>query len=155
MLKSVAFAIAAVVASWTTAHTVLLSGRARDCFEGKPQSVSAVIVTAFDLKYARRLSGQLRRMDKSTFADGDSLAMSRFDVQYSTLVGLLLRTRNLGRAKSAADGRFSFRVPPSDSVLVVGYEEMEDEPYYYAYAIVPGRANRSFILDMSRGRCAK
>jgi hypothetical protein len=136
-------------------RTVVLRGAAQDCFQGRQEAVGGVSVTAFDFKQAGRLFAQLKRMDAASFAVGDTLAMARFDVQYSRMLALLRATPRLARAMSGDDGKFSFPVAATDSVLVVGYEEMEDEPYYYASAIVPSRASRSFILDMSRGGCAK
>lgn len=52
-----------------------------------------------------------------------------------------------------ADGTFSITISPIDSVLVVGYANVEDEPYVWDYKIMPGVVSRSFILDMSRGQC--
>ena len=54
---------------------------------------------------------------------------------------------------SAPDGTFSIFISAVDTVLVVGYANMEDEPYVYDYKIMPAVTDMSFILDMSRGQC--
>lgn len=133
---------------------VILSGIAQDCFEGASVPVRDVNVTVFDYSHADKLVTQLRAMDKATFADGDTAAMTRFEAQYSELMTLVNRTHQMAQGTSGADGKFSYTVKAVDSVLVVGYEDLEDAPYYYSYASVPARSNASFVLDMSRGTCS-
>jgi hypothetical protein len=66
---------------------------------------------------------------------------------------LINGTAALARKTSAEDGTFSIFISSVDSLLVVGYQSKEDEPYVYAYKIMPGLSDTSFILDMSGGDC--
>jgi hypothetical protein len=134
---------------------VILRGTAQDCFEGKPEGIEGVAVTAYQLGRARTLLAQLKRMERAKFADGDTSSMSRFEIQYTRMISLVSNTPAAARALSDSVGKFSLRVAAKDSVLVVGYEEVEDAPFYYGYAVLGGSANRSFVLDMSRGGCAE
>lgn len=132
---------------------VAVSGSARDCFEGREVPVRGVSVSAFDLAGAQELMGHLKTMDRATFAEGDFGAMDRFGAQYSRMLSLVDSTKALARTTSDANGAFDFTVTAIDSVLVVGHQEVEDEPYYHSYKAIPGRSTTPFILDMSRGAC--
>lgn len=153
--KSLVFCLC-LVAFFGPPTQVTLAGRAQDCFEGAPVPVRDVNVNIFDYSHAAKLVKQLKGMDKETFADGDTAAFTRFDAQYSELMTLVNRTHQMAPLGiSGSDGAFSFTVKAVDSVLVIGYEDMEDATYYYSYAVVPARSNASFVLDMSRGTCSK
>lgn len=90
----------------------------------------------------------------SGFGHGnDETASAQFDTMQVALRTLNWTTPRLGSRTSAPDGTFSLTISPIDSLLVVGYADMEDEPYVYDYKIMPGVASTSFILDMSRGQC--
>jgi hypothetical protein len=83
----------------------------------------------------------------------DSTWFKRFDAMQVEMRRLIARGPALARATSAADGTFNLRIPPTDSVLIVSYADVEDDTYFYGFRIVPGEANVSFILDMSQGQC--
>lgn len=45
-------------------------------------------------------------------------------------------------------------IPVTDSVVVYGLGHNEDDPSNQVYTTMSGRANKSFVLDMSEGGCA-
>lgn len=155
ILKSTLILGAVLILSGSSAVTVVLSGTAQDCFAGSTVPVGGVTVSAFQVSKARKLVTQLKAMDQATFPAGDYTVMSKFETQYSQMIALVNSTNALARGTSAANGAFSLSVTAVDSVLVVGYEAMEDEPYYYSYKTIAGRSNISFALDMSRGTCSR
>jgi hypothetical protein len=85
------------------------------------------------------------------FATHDSLAFKKYDAMEVRLQSLIVKTRALSRKTSAPDGSFTMTFGPVDSVLVTGFADREDEMYYFSYEYLSGRANTSFVLDMSRG----
>ena len=133
--------------------TVTLSGAAKDCMRRTQVQVPGVTIGAFNPTKNRKMLDVLRSMDTATFVDADTAAMTRFGAKYVQLIGLIGTSTALARTTSNPAGDFSVAVPAADSVLVVGYEAVEDEPYYYSYRMVGARANTSFFLDMSRGSC--
>ena len=151
--RSVLLIVGLLAFSAPAATTVVLSGTTQDCWERTPDPVSGVTLSVFQKSKAAKLITQLKAMDNATFANGDYLAMSRFDKQYVAMVALGKKTAALARGTSGSDGAFAFTVTAVDSVLVVGYAAVEDEPYYYSYKVVSGLSNLSFVLDMTRGHC--
>jgi hypothetical protein len=92
-------------------------------------------------------------MHRFVFVDFDSTAVPKFDSLMTRLQSLVISTHALARTGSASNGSFTLSFAPVDSVVVVGFEDMEDEPWYYSSKSMSGMANSSFILDMSRGHC--
>jgi hypothetical protein len=131
------------------------SGTAQTCFMGRPVPVGKVSISAFKVSNARPLVAHLDSMDRfAGFGIGDdTTASAQFDAMQAQLYTLINGTAALARKSSADDGTFSIFISSVDSLLVVGYERKEDEPYVYSYKIMPGLSDTSFILDMSRGEC--
>jgi hypothetical protein len=152
-------AVAAPLASNATLEaqaSVTLSGTAKTCFNTETVPVSGVSVGYFQVSNARRLIAHLDSMAKfpGFGPDGnDAVATAKFDALETGMQNLWRHTPALGRKTSAADGTFSLIVSPVDSVLVLGWANMEDEPYVYDFKIMPARVSSSFILDTSRGGC--
>jgi hypothetical protein len=131
---------------------VLLSGVTQGCFtQNQPQIVSGVNITAFHVADARALFNQLKMMDTLQIPDTDPSALDRFLTHYSQMLVLDTTTTPLARATSGSDGAFGLTIPPTDSVLVVGYDATEDQPFFYSYTVIPGQSSLNFILDMSLG----
>lgn len=136
--------------------SVTLSGTAKTCFNTQTVPVSGVSVGFFQVSKARRLVAHLDSMARFPGfgpTGGDAAATAKFDALETEMQNLWRRTPALGRKTSAADGTLSLIVSPVDSVLVLGWANMEDEPYVYAFKFVPAMVSTSFILDMSRGGC--
>jgi hypothetical protein len=133
---------------------VTLSGATKDCFMGNMVAVGGVNMAAFQVSAAPAIVAQLDSMRNFTgFETHDPLAFQKYDSMENQLQTLIVTTRPLSRAISAADGSFTMAFAPVDSVLVVGFADREDEMYFYAYRYLSGQASSSFVLDMSRGAC--
>jgi hypothetical protein len=135
---------------------VTLSGTAKTCFNGTTVPVGNVAVGFYNVTNARPLIAHLDSMAHfpGFGTDGaDSVAANQFDALESTMQRMAFTTTAILRRTSAANGTFSITISPVDSVLVVGYANMEDEPYVWDYKVMPGNVSKSFILDMSRGQC--
>ena len=134
---------------------VTLSGTAKTCFNTTPVPVGGVSVSFFKLSNVRPLEAHLDSMNRfSGFGHGDdATATSQFDTLESVMQNMIVNTSAILRRTSAPDGTFSIFISAVDTVLVVGYANMEDEPYVYDYKIMPAVTDMSFILDMSRGQC--
>lgn len=135
--------------------TTTFNGTAQTCFMRKTVPVGSVSIAAFKVSNARPLVAHLDSMDKfAGFGIGDdTTASAHFDIMQTVMQNMIVSTRALERTTSALDGTFAVTFSPVDSVLVAGFANMEDEPYVYAYKIMRGLADTSFILDMSRGDC--
>jgi hypothetical protein len=153
MLKLSSIVAAAIVLCAAAMPNVVLTGAAKDCQGRTYVQVPGVTVAAFNPTKNRKMVDLLKAMDTASFVDGDTAAMTRFGSKYSQLVGLVTTSTALARATSSSTGDFSLTFAALDSALVVGYADVEDEPYYYSYGMVGGRANSVFALDMSRGVC--
>ena len=135
---------------------VTLSGTAKTCFNTEIVPERGVSVGFFQVSKSRRLVAHLDSMARFPGfgpTGGDAAATAKFDALETGMQKLWRRTPALGRKTSAADGTFSLTVSPVDSVLVLGWANVEDEPYVYDFKTVPATASTSFILDMSRGGC--
>ena len=135
---------------------VTLSGTAKTCFNTNTVPVSGVKVGLFQVTEARRLVAHLDSMARFPGfgpTAGDAAATAKFDALETEMQRLWRRTRAIGRKTSAADGTFSLTISAADSVLVLGWANVEDEPYVYDFKIMPATVSTSFVLDMSRGGC--
>lgn len=130
-----------------------LVGSTTDCFVTRPVPVGGVNFFALDARSNKEMIDSLRASDHLDFARDAEKAMTQMEFQHDRVMQLVGSSKALARTISAKDGSFRLSIPPTDSVLVFGYEEMEDEAFYFAYKVMGGRANSSFALDMSRGGC--
>jgi hypothetical protein len=69
------------------------------------------------------------------------------------MVSLTKTSNAIARVTSDSNGKFTVSTSPVDSVLMVAYADNEDQPVFYSYKMIGGRASSSFVLDMSRGGC--
>jgi hypothetical protein len=136
--------------------SVTLSGTAETCFNTNTVPVGGVKVGFFQVSKARRLVAHLDSMARFPGfgpTGGDATATAKFDALEAEMQNLWRRTRAIGRTTTGPDGTFSLNMPPVDSILVLGWANMEDEPYVYNFKMMPATESTSFILDMSRGGC--
>lgn len=136
---------------------VTLSGKAMTCFNTSQTPVGGVSVGFYRLSSARPLAAHLDSMARfpGFGPDGaDSTAGAQFDALEAAMRSMATSTPAIYRRTSAADGTFSITISPVDSVLVLGYENMEDENYVWDYKIMNATVSTTFVLDMSRGVCA-
>lgn len=135
---------------------VTLSGTAKTCFNTSAVPVGSVSVGFYRVSNARPLIAHLDSMDRFPgFGPKgvNAAATAQFDAMETRMQNMAWTTPAIYHRTSASDGTFSITISPVDSVLVLGFENMEDEPYVYAYKLMPGVASASFVLDMSRGQC--
>jgi hypothetical protein len=78
----------------------------------------------------------------------------RLDTLATQVDSLAKVSAALVRVVSDSIGTFELVIPVTDSVLVYALGHNEDDPFNQVYTTMSGRANRTFILDMSEGGCA-
>jgi hypothetical protein len=98
--------------------------------------VPGVHVYAFNAKKVPAIRKSLFVLDSLDWESGDPDAMRAAAVEYSRLLPLVRRARNLGYAMSNGNGDFEIMVPQMDSVLVFGEAKMPGEPFYYSSRVV-------------------
>lgn len=135
--------------------TVSISGSTKECFMGSMVAVGGVNLAAFQVSAARPIAAQLDTMANFTgFATSSyAVASQKYDSLYNQLQNLIVNTRALARATSAADGRFKMSFAPVDSVVLIGFADREDEQWYFSYQYLSGQASSSLVLDMLPGTC--
>jgi hypothetical protein len=160
-INTVARAAAESVTRTTSGQSVVISGKALDCFppeDGQPMRptpIEALPVKAFDPASNGNLVASLRSLDTlvRSFASDDSAGVSHWNSEYVLLERLFTTATALAIDSTSSTGSYSLTVPSMDSVLVLGFTEVEDEPSYYQYKMLGARSNVSFLLDMSKGGC--
>ena len=157
LIKSIAFflaAFAALTVSAASAPKITLSGKAQSCHPGTPirlVGVRAVNISAFQVSKVPLLMSKLKTMDTTTIVDGAS--MMRLDTLSRAADSLANSSTALLRVVSDLLGNFKLSIPVTDSVVVYGLGHDEDDPINHAFKTMSGRANTSFVLDMSHGGC--
>ena len=116
----------------------LLDGSAQPCADVKETTsgVPGVHVYAFNATKIPAIRKSLFVLDTLDWESGDPDAMRAAAVEYSRLLPLVRRARNLGYAMSNGNGDFEIMVPQMDSVLVFGEAKMPGEPFYYSSRVV-------------------
>jgi hypothetical protein len=134
---------------------VSISGSTKECFMGSMVAVGGVNLAAFQVSAARPIVAQLDTMANFTgFATNTyGAASQKYDSLYNQLQSLIVNTRALSRAISAADGTFKMSFAPVDSVVLIGFADREDEQWYFSYQYLSGLASTSLVLDMLPGTC--
>ena len=134
-----------------------IGGTVQDCFGGVMIPIGRVEILVFDVAKSRPLLHQLAKM-KTLLSEADSAhyteRLTRFFLEYDSLLPLVERTRPLARTLSDSLGAFRVAFAPVDSVLLFAYGELEDEPTYYEYKIMRARPDTTLMIDMSKGGCA-
>lgn len=135
--------------------SVSVSGSTKECFMGSMVPVGGVNLAAFQVSAVPSIAAQLDTMANFTgFATSSyAVASQKYDSLNTQLQNLIVNTRALARATSAADGTFRLSFAPVDSVLVIGFADREDEQWYFSYQRLSGRASTSLVLDMLPGAC--
>ena len=137
------------------APKVRLSGKAQSCHPGLPirlVGVPGVNVSAFDVSRVPMLSATMKKFQASTITDEAS--MMRLDRLSRTADSLVENSVALVRVTSDSNGDFELIIPPTDSVLIYGLNHDEDDPVNQTFMTIGGRADSSFILDISGGGCS-
>jgi hypothetical protein len=157
LIKSIAFvlaAFAAVTVLVAGAPKVTLSGKAQSCHPGTPirlLGIRGVNISAFQVSKVPLLMSKLKTMDTTTITGEAS--MMRLDTLSIAADSLANSSSALLRVVSDSLGNFKLSIPVTDSVVVYGLGHDEDDPVNQAFRTMSGRANSSFVLDMSHGGC--
>jgi hypothetical protein len=152
--KSAFILLAAFGFVGASAAPIVLSGTTQNCVGGTPVivvGVGKVYVSAFNKTKTPTLVSLLRTMDTTAASTG--AGMTNFVTKYRQMVSLTKTSNAIARVTSDSNGKFAVSTSPVDSVLMVAYADNEDQPFFYSYAMIGGRASSSFVLDMSRGGC--
>jgi len=143
---------AAIIVS-AAAPAAVLKGTVRDCNGQAEVRVPEVKIAAFNRARNSPLVQLLQSSDNEVLVVTDTVAMKRFRARQAQLIGLVNNSAALARTTSDAMGEFTLRLPSVDSVFVIAYRDLADEPNYYSYRTVGARTRGSFFIDMSRGAC--
>jgi hypothetical protein len=155
--KPFAFFVAAGLSSvvLAAAPKVTLTGKAQSCHPGKPLrlvGIPGINVSAFQVSKVSLLMAKLKEMDTTSMSNG--AFPPRLDTLVTQTDSLVNTSVALVRAVSDSNGTFKLVIPVTDSVLVYGLAHNEDDPFNQVYTTMSGRANKSFVLDLSEGGCA-
>jgi hypothetical protein len=153
-IATILVALAAVSALAASAPKVTLSGKAQSCYSGTPirlLGIKSVNVSAFQVSKVPTIMSNLKTMDTLTITDEAS--MIRLDTLARQTYRLVNSSNALARAVSDSTGSFKLSIPVTDSVVVYGEGDDPDTPVDQAFKTMSGRANSSFVLDMSNGGC--
>jgi hypothetical protein len=148
-------ALATVTALPASVPKVTLSGNAQSCYPGTPirlVGIRSINVSAFQVSKVPTIMSNLKTMDTVTITDGAS--MIRLDTLSRQTYRLVNSSTALARAVSDSTGSFKLNIPVTDSVVVYGEGDDPDTPFEQAFKTMSGRANGSFVLDMSHGGCS-
>jgi len=158
LTKPIAFFAAACLSaavSAASAPKVTLTGKAQSCYPGKPLrlvGIPGVNVSVFQVSKVTALMKKLKEMDTTSIANG--VWPVRLDTLAKQTDSLVNSSVALVRVVSDSTGIFKLVIPVTDSVMVYGLGHNEDDPFNQVYTTMSGRANKSFVLDMSEGGCA-
>lgn len=157
LIKSMSFFLAifaAVTVLAAGAPKVTLSGKAQTCHPGTPIRLlgsRGVNISAFQVSKVPLLMSKLKTMDTTTIVNEAS--MLRLDTLSIAADSLANSSTALLRVVSDSLGSFKLSIPVTDSVLVYALGHDEDDPVNQTFITISGRADRSFIIDMSHGGC--
>lgn len=153
MIRSIYAAGLAAVLLAANAPVAVLKGTVRDCNGQAEVRVPDVRIAVFSHGRNQPLAQLLQSMDGEVLVVSDTAAMRQFRAKQSQLIGHVNNSTALARTTSDATGEFTLRLPNVDSVFVMAYRDLQDEPNYYSYRSVGARTRSSFFVDMSRGAC--
>ena len=157
-IKSTAFIAAACISAAigaASAAKVTLTGKAQTCHPGTPLrrvGIPGVNVSAFQVSKVPVLLAKLHELDTTTIVNG--VWPARLDTLTKQTDSLANISVALVRVVSDSTGTFKLVIPATDSVLVYSVAHNEDDPFNQVYTTMSGRANKTFVLDMSEGGCA-
>ena len=153
MIRSLVLLGAGAIVISGAAPAAVLKGTVRDCNGQAEVRVPGITIAVFNRAKNSSLVQLLQSADNEVLIVTDTTAMKRFKARQGQLIGLVNNSTALARTTSDAMGEFTLRLPSVDSVFVVAYRDLADEPNYYAYRTVGARTRGSFFIDMSRGAC--
>ena len=153
MIRSIFIIGIFAITAGASAPLAVLKGTVRDCNGQAEVRIPDIRIAAFNRARNLPMIQLLQSMDGEVLVVSDTAAMRKFKARQSQLIDLVNNTSALARTTSGATGEFTLRLPSADSVFVMAYRDLADEPNYYAYRMVGARNRGTFFVDMSRGAC--
>lgn len=153
MIRTILITGISAAAIGVSAPLAVLKGTVRDCNGQAEIRVPDVRIAAFSRAGNLPLIQLVKSMDGEVLIVSDTAATRRFNSRQAQLTGLVNSSSALARTTSDATGDFTLRLPGVDSVFVMAYRDLQDEPNYYSYRMVGARSKGTFLIDMSRGAC--
>jgi hypothetical protein len=80
--------------------------------------------------------------------------MMRLDTLSTMADSVARSSKALARTVSDSMGNFKLRIPVTDSVLIYGSWDDEDDTFPQVSMTMSGRTSRSFVLDLEHGGCS-
>ena len=156
LIKSIGLFLVSVTALTSLAATpkVTLRGKAQSCHPGMPirlVGTQGVNISAFQVSKVPSLLSYLKAMDTTTITGEAS--MMRMDTLATKADSLATASIALVRVVSDSLGNFKLSIPVTDSVLVYGVWDDEDDTFPQTYKTISGRVDSYFILDLAHGGC--
>jgi hypothetical protein len=103
---------------------VVITGTTLDCVGDRSQRTAGVEVFVFP-----RSAQLMNLIDGARKATDENI----FD-RFNRLIKYVKSTKTLARTHSDTQGLFKIEIPESDKVIVFGYMETEDNPFYWMYS---------------------
>lgn len=153
MIRSILITGISALVIGANVPAAVLKGTVRDCNGQAEIRVPDVRIAAFNRTKNLSMIELIQSMDGEVLVVSDTSAMRQFRLKQRRLIDLVNNTSALARTRSDATGEFTLRLPSVDSVFVMVYRDLEDEPNYYSYRMVGARNRGAFFVDMSRGAC--
>jgi hypothetical protein len=153
MTRSILVTGISAVLIGANAPLAVLKGTVRDCNGQAEVRVPDIRIAAFNRARNLPMIQLIQSMDGEVLVVSDTAAMRKFKSKQTQLINLVNNSTALARTASDATGEFTLRLPSVDSVFVMAYRDLADEPNYYAYRMVGARNRGTFFIDMSRGAC--
>ena len=153
MIRTLLFTGISAIAISAYAPLAVLKGTIRDCNGDAEVRVPAVRIAAFNRARSLQMIQLIKSMDGEVLIVSDTAAMRQLKSKQAQLIGFVNSGTALARTTSDARGEFTLRLPGVDSVLVMAYRDLQDEPNYYSYRMVGAKSGGAFVVDMSRGAC--
>ena len=145
MNRRISTLILAICGCCTAApERAVLTGTTLDCVAGTARRTAGVEVSIFPK--SPQLTSLIEGVQKAT----DENIFYRFD----KLIKFVKGTRALARVKSDSNGAFKVEIPALGQVIVFGYMETEDNPFYWMHSDVDiaHRSSVTVVLDYCKQR---
>ena len=153
MIRSILITAISAIVMEASAPLAVLKGTVRDCNGQAEVRVPEVRIAAFNRAKNLPMIQLIQSMEGEVLVVSDTAAMRQFRSKQSQLIDLVNNAGALARTTSDATGAFTLQLPSVDSVFVMAYRDLADEPNYYAYQMVGAKNRGTFFVDMSRGAC--
>ena len=139
------FALGLVICSPVEA-AVVVKGVAISCEMGAKSPVTVDVYILDSAKFPRLVT--LIQMIGSSDPRNDKQSI-QLTPRLDEMIRIVKRAKPLAHTKSGRNGSFASEIPSVRNVIVFGYAETEDHPYFYEYkqVAISGRSSIDVVLD--------